>query len=86
LRWYGRGGAVRRQQNANPHFPDGAGAARSRGPAEYLSLYTYLEHRASTIVLTFEQRQALLGFALPERCIHRARLVDRRCRVRQRAL
>jgi hypothetical protein len=35
-------------------------------PAEYLSLYTYLEHRyASTVVLTFEQMEALLGFALP---------------------
>jgi hypothetical protein len=38
-----------------------------RGPAEYLALYTYLEHRyASTVVLTFEQIEALLGFALPE--------------------
>jgi hypothetical protein len=36
-------------------------------PAEYLSLYTYLEHRyASTVVLTFEQMEALLGFTLPE--------------------
>lgn len=35
-------------------------------PAEYLSLYTYLEHRyASTVVLTFEQLEALLGFSLP---------------------
>ena len=35
-------------------------------PAEYLSLYTYLEHRyASMVVLTFEQMEALLGFALP---------------------
>jgi hypothetical protein len=35
-------------------------------PAEYLSLYTYLEHRyASVVVLTFEQMEALLGFALP---------------------
>ena len=38
-----------------------------RVPAEYMSLYTYLEHRyASTVVLTFEQMEALLGFALPE--------------------
>jgi hypothetical protein len=38
-----------------------------RVPAEYLALYTYLEHRyASTVVLTFEQIEALLGFALPE--------------------
>jgi hypothetical protein len=35
-------------------------------PAEYLSLYTYLEHRyASIVVLTFEQMEGLLGFALP---------------------
>jgi hypothetical protein len=35
-------------------------------PAEYLSLYKYLEHRyASVVVLTFEQMEALLGFALP---------------------
>ena len=38
-----------------------------RVPAEYVALYTYLEHRyASTVVLTFEQIEALLGFALPE--------------------
>lgn len=37
-----------------------------RVPAEYLSLYSYLEHRyASSVVLTFEQMEALLGFALP---------------------
>ena len=37
-------------------------------PPEYQSLSTYLEHRyASTVVLTFEQMEALLGFALPER-------------------
>ena len=37
-----------------------------RVPAEYVSLYTYLEHRyASVVVLTFEQIEALLGFALP---------------------
>jgi len=35
-------------------------------PAEYVSLYTYLEHRyASTLVLTFDQMESLLGFALP---------------------
>ena len=33
----------------------------------YLPLYTYLEHRyASIVVLTFEQIEALLGFALPD--------------------
>ncbi len=35
-------------------------------PAEYRALYTYLEHRyASVVVLTLEQIDALLGFALP---------------------
>lgn len=33
---------------------------------EYRALYTYLERRyASVVVLTFEQIEALLGFALP---------------------
>jgi hypothetical protein len=35
-------------------------------PGGYRALYTYLEHRyASVVVLTFEQIEALLGFALP---------------------
>jgi hypothetical protein len=35
-------------------------------PHEYRALYTYLEHRyASVVVMTFEQIEALLGFALP---------------------
>ena len=35
-------------------------------PAPYLSLYRYLEHRyASTVVLTFDQIETLIGFALP---------------------
>lgn len=34
---------------------------------EYRALYAYLDHRyASVVVLTFEQIEALLGFALPE--------------------
>ena len=38
----------------------------SRVPAEYQSLHTYLEQRyARIVVLTFEQMEALLGFALP---------------------
>jgi hypothetical protein len=38
----------------------------ARVPAEYVSLYTYLDQRyATTVVLTFEQMEALLGFALP---------------------
>ena len=41
--------------------------SRIRGvPAEYLSLCNYLEQRyATVVVLTFEQVEALLGFALP---------------------
>ena len=36
-------------------------------PAPYLSLYWYLEHRyASVVVLSFEQIDTLLGFALPD--------------------
>jgi hypothetical protein len=35
-------------------------------PAAYMPLYTYLERRyAGTVVLTFEQIEALLGFAPP---------------------
>ena len=35
-------------------------------PAQYFSLYRYLEHRyASVVVLSFEQIDTLLGFALP---------------------
>jgi hypothetical protein len=38
-----------------------------RVPAEWLSLYTYLENRyASTVVLTFAQMETLLGRALPD--------------------
>jgi hypothetical protein len=40
--------------------------SRPRVRDGYLPLYTYLEHRyASSVVLTFEQMEALLGFALP---------------------
>lgn len=36
-------------------------------PAEYLPLHTYLDKRyAETVVLTFVDLEALLGFALPE--------------------
>jgi len=39
-------------------------------PAEYQSLYKYLEHRyASIVVLSFVQIEALLGFALPATAI-----------------
>ena len=41
--------------------------SKPRVQAEYLSLYTYLEQRyATTVVLTFEQMESLLGYALPE--------------------
>jgi len=34
--------------------------------APYLALYTYLQHRyASNVVLTFDQMEDLIGFALP---------------------
>jgi len=40
--------------------------ARPRVREGYLPLYAYLEHRyASSVVLTFEQIESLLGFALP---------------------
>jgi hypothetical protein len=65
LRWIG----IRRPLAA----PVPQGTARifpveqpSQVPREYRALYTYLEHRyASVVVLTFEQIEALLGFALP---------------------
>jgi hypothetical protein len=40
--------------------------AEPRVPAAYMPLYTYLDRRyAATVVLTFEQIEALLGFAPP---------------------
>jgi hypothetical protein len=45
-----------------PRFERGA----PQVPAPYFSLYKYLEHRyASVVVLSFEQIDTLLGFALP---------------------
>ena len=36
-------------------------------PGKYEALYEYLEHRyANTVVLTFAQIEALLGFTLPD--------------------
>ena len=47
---------IARRPPARPRIRDG-----------YLPLYTYLEHRyASNVVLTFEQMESLLGFALPD--------------------
>lgn len=57
-----------RGASAERDLPSVAAAppAKPLVPAEYLSLYTYLEHRyASIVVLTFEQMESLLGFALP---------------------
>ena len=57
-------GAPPVSERPTPIFP--IERSTPRVPAEYLSLYTYLEHRyASIVVLTFEQMEALLGFALP---------------------
>ena len=61
-RWWQRPAAVPDRITIVP-----AARPRPRVRDGYLPLYTYLEHRyASTVVLTFEQMEALLGFALPE--------------------
>ena len=40
-------------------------------PREYRAMYDYLEHRyAQTVVLTFRDMEALLGFALPTAARH----------------
>ena len=40
---------------------------KRRMSGKYQALYVYLEHRyADTVVLTFEQIESLLGFALPD--------------------
>ena len=68
LRWWRRwtaGFAVRTTPVVNEVAP---AAPPKRISGEYLALYTYLENRyAQTVVLTFEQMEALLGFALPPR-------------------
>lgn len=52
-------------QRVTPIFPMERSTPSVPG-GEYLALYTYLENRyASVVVLTFEQIEALLGFALP---------------------
>jgi hypothetical protein len=46
---------------------DAHSSADRAAPAEYRGLYKYLDNRfADTVVLTFEQIESLLGFALPE--------------------
>ena len=60
--WWRRALPVPERQTAVAPMP----REKPRVPAEYLSLYTYLERRyATTVVLTFEQMEALLGFSLP---------------------
>ena len=69
---------------------EGISIAPTSGPRPrvrdgYLPLYTYLEHRyASIVVLTFEQMEALLGFALAGGGAPGAGLVDRHSRARRR--
>ena len=51
--------------------------ARPPVPAAYMPLYTYLDRRyAGTVVLTFEQIEALLGFAPPSPGFADAGVVD----------
>ena len=58
---WGRAAPVPERVTITPKSP-----ARPRIRDGYLPLYTYLEHRyASSVVLTFEQMESLLGFALP---------------------
>ena len=58
---WGRGTPVPERVSIAPRLP-----ARPRVRDGYLPLYTYLEHRyASSVVLTFEQIESLVGFALP---------------------
>lgn len=61
--WWWRGATPRPEQQASVvPIP----RPKPRVQAEYMSLYTYLEHRyAETVVLTFEQMESLLGFTLP---------------------
>ena len=47
--------------------PAAPGRSSTAVPQEYASLHTYLDERyASLVVLTFEQIESLLGFALPD--------------------
>jgi hypothetical protein len=49
-----------------PLAPDAPSPAHHRLSGDYGALYTYLENRyAISVVLTFEQIESLLGFALP---------------------
>ena len=60
-RWWTAAPAPQRRVSVVPAQP-----AAPRVGARYSALYTYLERRyASTVVLTFEQMESLLGFSLP---------------------
>ena len=49
-----------------PHAPEASAPSRRRMSGEYAALHKYLENRyAQTVVLTFQQIEALLGFPLP---------------------
>ena len=63
LRWWrGRAAPVSQPPRMIPRLERTA----PNVPAEYQSLYRYLEHRyASLVVLTFDQIEQLLGFPLP---------------------
>ena len=57
--------AKRRTHVVDPRAADAAPATH-HVPPEYVSLYTYLGNRSpSIVVLTFDQMEAVLGFALP---------------------
>ena len=60
-----RRGANRSDSAADSRLPR-TPQATSHVPAEYFPLYTYFTHRCDgTVVLTFEEVEAILGFALP---------------------
>lgn len=62
LAWWRKAPPVTERQPAVVPTP----SATPRVAGQYLPLYTYLDRRyASNVVLTFEQMESLLGFALP---------------------
>jgi hypothetical protein len=76
LDWMKRRGATafpRRAAHAETAKPPGRVMS-----GKYLLLYTYLENRfANTVVLTFEEIEDVLGFALPDQArLHRTWWTD----------
>jgi hypothetical protein len=62
-RWIGR----RAPEPEPRHMPAAPPPSRRRMSGEYQALHTYLDARyARTVVLTFQQMEALLGFPLPQ--------------------